>query len=538
MMDDDLDLFHLVPHKMMNFEGKEMPRVRNITLPAPQSYAKRTIATLNKATRQTVVVSDKLDDKQTATIEQFVDTAFEMADDLLASKSFTKVKPFHNSTAALRGGISSRNLVYTNSKGETAIDILPWDMRDVTWETGDDGLEWAACKKKRNTYIASETYNFSHLNQKDNVVITDVWNKEYNEVFVGSELVKEEAHDLGYVPVMIQPASMIPMLTLRGVDSLWKYWGESVFSGSRNLYSKLNDLATLFMSMSAEAYHPAMQKATSDLGEDSAVPQAGEVVNVNPNELYTNMPKRDMYQVQLHIWSILNAELQRATLPYIEYGEIAFELSAVAIAKLGEGRELIFAPIIMALLTGFKQTARMIIDQFVKGGFKGDLGHAGRKLNFTPKQLEGDYDIRFDFHAISPEDNIANFSVASIAKSLNILPDDVILVEILKRSNPAKDKELMMEQRLIEDVPRLRLFKSAHWLLEEGRPVEAKMVADQAGLSFEELTGKQTLAKAKKIKGMPEGRVKTPTAETEILQTQQGARGQRPPERSAVGEEI
>lgn len=529
--DNDLDLFNLLAHEMQKADGGgKMPKMQNVTLPAPQSYAKRVLAVLHKATRQTVVEGDKLDDKQTHKIEQFIDIGFGLADDLLGQKQIVGLKPYLNSMAALRGWIGARTRVYQSGK-ETVFDLLPWDMRDATWESLADGLGWAAYKRKRDKAIVERDYGYEGTGR--DAEVTDVWDRTHNYIFVdGRQMGEPREHGLGYVPVMIQPVSLVPMLTLRdsSTDSAWRYFGESIFSGSRTLHPKLNDLATLFQTMGVEAYHPAMQKLTDDLNEDIEIPESGQAVPVRPDQVFREMPKRDMYQIQLHTWNVLNAELQRATLPYIEFGELAFELSAVAIAKLGEGRELIFAPIIIALSMGYRQIARMMIDQYTKGNFGGQIGRAGRKIDFTPKQLEGDYDIRFDFHSISPEENIANYAVAQAAKALNILPDDVILTEILKRSNPADDKMKMAEQRLQQEVPTLYLFNQAHRLVDDKRYVEARLIADQIGISLEQITAPQTKAGAKKVKGMPSGGVKLPQGGTEMLQAEMGRRGLRPQE--------
>lgn len=537
-MDDDLELFNLTDHEMKKFDGKTaMPRMRNVTLPAPQSFGKRVLAVLHKSTRQTVVKGDDLSQEKEHNIEQFVDIGFEVADDLLANKQMLPLKAFQNSIAALRGGTASRNLVYQNQKGEVVFDILPWDLRDVTWESGKDGLIWAAYKRKLSgTQIEQE---FGLKKSGRDIEVTDVWDRQGNYVFVGKKEVAprvgDNGHGLDYVPVVIQPVSLVPMLTLRNsnVETPLKYYFESIFSGSRKLYSKLNDLATLFQSMAVEAYHPAMQKETEELDADIDVPGAGDVIPVTPNQLYREMPKREMYQVQLHAWNVLISELQRATLPFIEFGELAFELSAVAIAKLGEGRELVFAPIIICHTRGYKATARMMIDQFIKGNFETKIGLPGRKINYSPDKLKGDYDIRFDFHSISPEENIANYAVGQAAKALNILPNDVILEEILKRSNPADDKKKMADQKLEEMDPKFYFYRQARRLIEEKRYIEAKMIASNIGMTLEQVEGKQTKAAAKKVQGMPSLGAKTPSAE-QILITEMDRKGLRPQEQNVA----
>ena len=330
--DDDYDLFRLVEFVMKDVETKQKwPNMHNVTLPAPRAFGSRVISVLHKSDRQTVVEGRNLDEKQQSKIEDFIDTAFVAADELLAEKQIPPVRAFFNTTAALRGGIASRNLVYQKD-GKTIFDILPWDIRDVTWESGPKGLMWAANKKRRTAAIAKAEYPDATFSGKW-VEVTEALDEEYIHTFVGSRMAKEsQRHGLGYVPVMIQPVTLIPMLTLRdSMDTPWRYWGESIYAGARGVYARMNELATLFQTMSVEAYRPALQKPTMDLNEDAEVPEGpGTFQTVRPNELYQAMPKRDLYQVQLHAWTLLNGELQRITLPYIEYGEIAFELSAVA----------------------------------------------------------------------------------------------------------------------------------------------------------------------------------------------------------------
>ena len=86
--DVDEALYFLKPYKMMRLDNdsKEMEDVVNVTLNDCLLYAVKAISILGGATMQAAIEGQKLTDKQTTLIEQFLADVYYMIDEWLEKK--------------------------------------------------------------------------------------------------------------------------------------------------------------------------------------------------------------------------------------------------------------------------------------------------------------------------------------------------------------------------------------------------------------------------------------------------------------------
>ena len=138
----------------------------------------------------------------------------------------------------------------------------------------------------------------------------------------------------------------------------------------------------------------------------------------------------------------------------------------------------------------------MLIEQFIENGLTAELGEAGEEVEYTPADVEGQYRVSTSFHTVSPEQNIANYSVAAAARGF--MSDETIRRDVLKLQDPVAEERNLYEQMAAELVPEVRLYRVALGLLAEAKQlkgsearakrVEAMLVGKTIGISLEQLT--------------------------------------------------
>jgi len=238
----------------------------------------------------------------------------------------------------------------------------------------------------------------------------------------------------------------------------------------------------------------------------------GAITGIKKGEQFLPIPYRDVTQAASFFWSIVESEWQRGTLPAVDYGNLEFPLSAVAISKLTESRDVIFQPRLQAIGLAYRGICQMLIEQFKLHELTAELGEAGEEIEYTPADLEGSYRVATTFHTVSPEQNIANYSVAAAARGF--MSDETIRRDVLKLQDPVAEERNLAEQMAAELVPEVRLFRIARALLEEAKllkgseakakKMEAMLVGKAIGLSLEQLTKGQMPQAPPPAPGAPE----------------------------------
>ena len=484
-MDTDQELYYLKEFTMKDFEGKAIPKVYNITLNDPITYANVVISTLLGSQKNIIIKSDRMKDEEKKYIKDFLKDIEESANELITQKDkrITDLWSFNTHHICLRGHLAARCLIGFN--GDWFLpDITPWDARYVTYEAGRNGLLWAANKITRSKSKIQSEYNIDIKGDEGEVI--DFWDEEFNHVFIERELIREQKHNLGYVPVVIQVCPSGSMLL---DSSSWEHSGESIYFANRGLYGKLNAIASIDFTVTHFGFKPNLQYE-SQAGTDATPPPVppygvGVVVPVEPGLGFKKMPLEDVHNAARQSFAIIEARIQRGGLPATSYGNLTFPLSAVALARLGATEDQLYAPRFQGLALFYKALWGMVIKQYTDRKLRVKLEGKGNKKKYSGSQLKGDYEIEYQFSPVAPERNIADLSVA--AAQQNFLSVETILRDTLKVDNPTEEynKKLVdLAMQINSTVAKIRIIKA---LVDEGQDYEAKVMAAEMGMSLDQI---------------------------------------------------
>lgn len=139
-----------------------------------------------------------------------------------------------------------------------------------------------------------------------------------------------------------------------------------------------------------------------------------------------------------------------------------------------ETKDQIFVPRLQALSLYYQQLSKQIIRQYIKKGITAELGEEGHRISFDPAKLKGNYTIGFKYFSQSPEQEIANYSIAAAAAPF--LSGDTIRRDILKLRNPDEELSKKRSEMAEELDPSLRLYRYVRSLIEEEKDMEAKIL--------------------------------------------------------------
>lgn len=485
-VDEDENLYFLEPFVMKSLdEGKEpVPNVKNVTLNDPKTYGRKAIAALTKAEQRVVITGRKMKDEETSPIEDFCDNALISIDEFLTNMGESPLFPTQCERICLRGRIGARVGVRGGKNGTVVWDVIPWDMRYASYQPAPDGLAWASYKISKTKELIKSEHGITI--EDDEAIVRDAYDREKEYIYINDEISKTMSHNLGYVPVVI--AQSEGGTTLKNPDRAASE-GESIYESVRSLYEDLNIVATVVQTMNIMAFKRPLQYESED-GTRAKLPKkppygVGSVTAVEKGGGFKTMPIDEVMNSTRMIWSILETRIQRGSFSAADYGNLTFPLSAVAIAKLTGEKDEIFLPRLSGLATFYQRLLRMIIKQFQVFKLKTQIETEGKVKLWTPAELKGNYEIKFKYDATSPEQNIANYSVAAAAG--NIVSNRFKREEIIKLKNPSK-MELEIDSEMADQlIPNLRLYKLAKAKFALGQTVEASIIANELGISLEQL---------------------------------------------------
>ena len=489
-MDSDLKLYNLEPFTLYDYDGKtKIERVDNVTLNDPRTFADRVISVISSSKMVIDIKKPNLPDEAISAIKDILNGALEDADTLLAGKRLGGIKSNLTQIAALRGHIGVRVLVYQGEDGNIVYDILPLDTRHCAWEFGRKGVLWVASKTLRSRDAVEDEYEQELGGRKfakKQLVVTDYYDNNLHVIYVEKDKILEEENTLGRPPVYISPVGTAQALRPPNTTDAVKYEGESIFAADRNVYLDNNKLATIWMTTTAAGFRPPMQLRT-EVGQEApevpkhALTSPGAVVDVGSSR-FEPMPLKDIHASMPALIGWFSACRQRGSFPDVEFGEIVYQLSALAIAKLTEGRNQVFEQVVAALSRCYEFIGNEVKRQILDNKFSLE----GRE------HLNQDYRLEVSFHATSPEENIASYSIARAAEGL--VDRDTIRTNILKlRDEGDVEKKLNVEFAEML-VPELRLYRTAVELAKDNREDESKII----------------MAKLRALGVVPEGK-KTPS---------------------------
>lgn len=470
--DTDKDLYYGKQFKMKNFDKQETPNVVNVTLNDARLWAKRAIGTLGTTVIQTVVEGKDLklmEDKETSLIEGFLKALFLDAGKRLYNRGIPDLNMFQNEQIAIRGRVASRNLLRTE-KGEFVPDILPLDTRYFVYELGTDGMEWGNYTTRRSKARLKEEYGIDY--RGNTAGVQDFWSDKENVVFIDGKEKERKKHKLGSAPFTL---SLSTSGSFMQDSESFKYSGESIFGTTRELFETLDLLATIIVTTTQYGFNPPMQKVVQPGGKQPKKPPygVGAVSPVALGEEYKGMPLVDINNAARFAYGIVYSRIQQGGMSTVELGNLDFPLSGAALTILMATKDPVFLPMFQALAVWYQETSKMVIDQYISGGMKAELGKEGEKMIYLPTQMKGDYVIKYKFFNTSPVEDLARYSVAGAAREW--LPSDMIRRDVLALENPDQVSQQIQAEKAELGNPMIAMFNQVHALIEEGDVIKYRL---------------------------------------------------------------
>jgi len=540
-MDASKGLYLLDSYEMKDFDGNPIPKVVSTTVNDPGVFAYRSIAILSSSDPQKIVESDLLKKTDESPVEDFLTALDIEADDLLSTRIKGLSFPFYCEQACIRGWLVGMNLLRLDKKSGNLIpDRRPLDSRCVTYEPGIDGLHWGCYKTNRSRKKIMDEYGHDIGEGEQSAEVLDIYSRTNNQVWIGETKIKDKPHPYkkpngeGYVPMVIQP---IPTGSMLQDGDMLPHQGEDIFALDRGLYPKMNEMASVLENLTMSSFFAAMQYE-SEAGEESDQSEAlpfglGVVVSVEKGGGYKLIPVADIRNATRLLYSMLENRLQRGSLPNLDYGNLSFPLSAVAISKLTESKDMIFVPRLQGMAMFYQQMDRMAIDQYIQINKGLRLGEAGHRKVFPVASLKGEYTIKRQYFQKSPEQDLANISTANQIRP-GLISDYTTRRDILKMRNPDKEEDLIRAEQAEKLNPVITLRRQVHSLIDREEFLEAELTLQAAEDLLRQRATGQVLAEQPK----PEGEVPVKSA-IPLLEGGGASRGKTEEEKmgEASGEE-
>jgi len=534
-MDKDSKTYLLDPYTLKDFaDDKPIPRVVSITLNDPGTFAHRVIAIMQSSDPQVVVESDSFKKTEENPIEEFIPALEYEADSYLANRVRGMSFPFYCEQACVRGWVAGLNLLRVRNN-KLVPDLRPLDSRFVSYEPGMDGLEWGAYWGTRSRIKIFQEYKYD-IAPNDNEEVFAAYSKTHHQVWIGEEKIKDVEHPYkrdgkGYVPMVIQP---MPTGSMLQADDMMVNWGESIFSLNRALYPKLNEMASVLENLTMASFFAAKQYE-SEKGESAEQPEfsptgLGVIVSVEKGGGYKLIPVADIRNATRLLYAMLEGRIQRGSLPNIDFGNLTFPLSAVAISRLTESKDMIFVPRLQGLAQFYQQRDRMVLDQYIEIGKNLRMGEEGYRKIFPVASLKGEYTIKRRYFPKDPEQDIANIAQANQIRE-GLMSEHTIRRTVLKLKDPDGEEDLLRAEKAEKINPVIALRKQVHSLINREEYLEAELTLQ----SIEDLLKQRAMGQA--ISQIPEAKREQPKSLMPLLE-QGGGGGQRRTEQENVEEEM
>jgi len=341
---------------------------------------------------------------------------------------------------------------------------------------GKEGFAGSAYKTTRSADQILSEYPDAKVPEDKRSEVMDIVLPGKNEVWIGSEKVKDMGNPFGYVPVVFYKVPMGSMLLDEDTLDLQ---GESVFFLIRDLLPELNRLVSIIQSFNLKELDHALQlpipgdKITKDMevkGHDEAT--APGTVNVVPAEGggYKTMPLGQLQQQAELLHKMIQDRVDRATQSFLQ--SILQPRTATEIIGIAQERGDIILPRLATrgfLKQGLAEMAIKQTIQIAKNEKIDTVKLEGR--DWEVSKLKGWNEIEFNYFFKDPKMDAARASIGATQRG--ILPDKSIRRDTLMREDPERDeRELNWEEsaRLFPLVKMNRLRRSTGEEADRGEP--------------------------------------------------------------------
>jgi len=283
----------------------------------------------------------------------------------------------------------------------------------------------------------------------------------------------------------------VPLGSMLADEDSLPHQGESIFFLIRDLIPELNRLVSMAQTVNLQAVKGAMQYE-SEIGArlaKDAVPDHDEVTApgsmtpVDKGGGFKPIPIQDLQRAFDRVNAIIETRLQRGSLSSIDLGTLQFQLSAVALVEIGEGRDQVFLPRLQAKALLKEGLADMLTEQVVQIGGSVELGTRGHKRTFQTSKLQGEFETTYKYFVKSPKIDIARYSVAAAAGDL--VSRKTKMADILQLEDPDGEESRLRYEEAERLSPAIKLNRIIESLIEEGKEFEAELLSAEMGVSLQ-----------------------------------------------------
>jgi hypothetical protein len=384
-MDSDFDLFTLMPYEPRDGAGNTRKGYESYTSSKPKNIFHKVDDGLNRAALSIQIRlqenANEKDRRAASTGELYLFGGLHSVDQRLTRRGEPPLREGLGFLMCLRGWWALRALVYV-PKGEKDVvfDVQPWDPLNTTWESGPDGLLWAAYKRMATKAQIRAEYGFEIAGKSEELI--DFWCTEGNAVIVGTEWAKPPTeHNIGHVPVAVGAVGSMPTLQGRSTDSVngtnrdntIQYRGDSVWSSSRALYEPINKQISTLMDIQKRASVGSLKHQSPAGSKEIDGDPYGtfRVIEMGLEEVLEPLTLPAAPAATGAIISVIDEDIQQSTLPYpLAYGGTREALSGRALAFLSDATKSVYSPRTGALAKAYTWLCNEMLGQFTKKGFK------------------------------------------------------------------------------------------------------------------------------------------------------------------------
>lgn len=517
-MDEDEKLWTVEPYKLVDADGNDMEKVVHVTMNDARVFGERVLAVLNESEERIEVNGQRngkeLDGHQTNVIEDWWHDLMYVANERLNDILMPDFDTYEWEQVAIRGRMIARILLSQDMDGFN-VDLLPVDARKCIYAVGARGLSKVAFWDTLDKDMCREEYP-DYRPQGESVSRWDLWNNLEEVVFLDGKFYEAIPNKLGHPPFVIALCQQGTFLDTS--TRALRMRGDSIFSANRDLYPELNRIASILETMNLLSLSPP-QVFYSESGKKLPVEpiyRQGRIVAMKIGEKIEKIETPDIQASGRFFIATLGGALQRGSISNIDWGNLQFQLSQVAIATLAGASRQVFTPRIKTMERFKRLLCKEAKWQFNYFNMSANIGRTGNKRIYTSDDLSGDYTVDFEYLTSLPEETAASYGLANMAQRW--MDDRTIRKTILKYSDYDDIDEKYLIQTAQKISRALGLFQMAEALDKQGRKDEAKILLVEVGQTLEGAVGKEVT----KLTGveMPEA---SPEAKANALMVGPGA---------------
>ena len=466
----------------------------NITSPDPRSYADELQKGLVRSDRSINIHMGELEGSDErdniSKLERLFDFCFSRNDERLRKMGLISLKNSLTWYSMIRGFSAVRIL---NNLEDDSLDpfYLPLDPRWLTYEYGDRGLSWEAYKTFRTKADLEATYKYEPQNEMAEVI--DYWqwdkgkkNKATNAIICDNAWLKPpKSYNMRRLPILILPVGTRPIVVDRqGIRRAG--FGDSIYSASRGLVPIMNQALTMWATWANILAHTPFIHKAGEGSKDIELFQGrlDAIIKVPKEDEFEALGLPEISMTLVNLIGQLLAQWQRATAPFVVFGDVTMPSSGTAISELKEAEEKAYFPYLTNLDSIYTDMCYMIEEQLIDGGLEFEIDGIGKDNKFhkdtiTPVDIKRPHIIKVEHTIKRKYGEFQALQMAQMSRDAGLLSLETIMEKILKVQDPKSEISLLDFEKVRNDP--IMLLVSAITLLHSwGRHEEADMLKDLA----------------------------------------------------------